>query len=316
MLNMTQSATITTLTPQRWAEGLCFGESPRWHAASNTLYISDMIGRKIYTINPSGDTTVLQDVENQPNGMYFLDSNTLITSSMFDSKLYRYQLDTGKSELYADLSTVMTGYCGDMVIDRHDRVFIDDTGARVLHGESPRPGRLLMVDPQTKQVSSVAEDVVFPNGIAIDSAGENLYLAATFSYNLYKFSLDGKTGALADRQVIWDTHEFASVTGKPFGRYCGVDGICMDAEDGMWLSMLEFKMFVRRDKHGNMTHQIHVHGDATACTLGGRDGKTLYLVVNKVPDGEDLFAAMVGKRTKCSVMTVQVEVGHGKDRIL
>ncbi|KAK3079519.1 hypothetical protein LTS18_004650 [Coniosporium uncinatum] len=309
---MSQSAALVTLTPQPWAEGLIFGESPRWHAASHTLYISDMIGRKIYTINSSGETTMLQEVENQPNGMHFLDSDTLITSSMFDAKLHRYQISSGKSELYADLSSIMTGYCGDMIIDRSGRVFIDDTGARVLHGESPRPGRLLMVDSVSRKVSSVAEDIVFPNGIGIDRTGGNLYLAATFSYNLFKFSLDADTGALTNKQAIWDTHELASASCKDFNRFCGIDGICMDAKDGMWLSMLGYQMFIRRDKDGKMTHQIEVDGDATACALGGADGKTLYLVVNKVPEGEDLFMAMVGKRTKCSVLTVQVDVGRAE----
>ncbi|KAF2671830.1 calcium-dependent phosphotriesterase [Microthyrium microscopicum] len=306
---MTQNSTITTLTPEPWAKGLYFGESPRWHAASNTLYVSDMIGRKIYTIDNAGETSVLLEEENQPNGMAFMDNNTLITSSMFDAKLYRYQLDTKKTELYADLSAVMTGYCGDMVIDHKGRVFIDDTGARVLHGETPRPGRLLMVEPDTKKVSSVAENIVFPNGIGIDSTGKNLYLAATFTYHLYKFSLDADTGALNNQETIWDAHELATVANKEHTRFCGIDGICIDAQDCMWLSMLGYQMFIRRDKNGAITHQIHVDGDATACALGGSDGKTLFLVVNKVPKGEDLFDAMVGKRTKCSIMTVRVDVG-------
>jgi hypothetical protein len=35
--------------------------------------------------------------------------------------------------------------------------------------------------------------------------------------------------------------------------------------------------------------------------------------VNKDPEGEDLFTAMVAKRTKCSVLTVQVEIGQAKN---
>jgi sugar lactone lactonase YvrE len=307
---MSLNGNTIRLTPQPWADGLYFGESPRWHAASDTLYISDMIGRKIYTINSFGTATVLMEVENQPNGMCFLDSNTLITSSMFDAKLYSYQLDTGKSELYADLSSAMTGYCGDMVIDRSGRVYIDDVGARVLHGEKPRAGRLLVVDPKTKDVSSVAEDIVFPNGIGIDSSGKNLYLAATFTYDLAKFSLDTETGALTNKEIVWDTQGLASLAVE--GRICSIDGFCMDSEDGIWLSMMGFDMFIRRDKNGNITHKIPVDGDATACALGGPDGKTLYLVVNKTPEGESLFDAMVGKRTRCKVLTVQVETGCQK----
>jgi len=311
---MSLSKTTITLTPTLWVAGadFYFGESPRWHASTNTLYVSDMIGCKIYTIDTSANRKVLQEVENQPNGMCFLDSNTLIYSSMFDAKLHKYRLDTGKSELYADLSDLMTGYCGDMIIDSAGHVFLDDTGAKILHGETPRPGRLIVVDPRTKKASVAAEDIVFPNGMAIDSSGSILYLAATFSYQLNRFSLDSKTGGLTERQTVWDTHELASLTGKYFERFSGIDGICMDAEDGMWLSMLGYEMFIRRNANGNITHQILVDGHATACTLGGADGKTLFLVVNTLPKGEDLFSAMVGKRTRCNVMTVQVDIGHGR----
>lgn len=127
------------------AEGMYFGESPRWR--DGTLYVSDMTGCRVYAIDMRATPTtksVLLEVEKQPNGMAFAPDGSLIYSSMFDAKLYR--LADGKSELYADLSSVMTGYCGDMVIDKKGRVYMDDTGARVLHGETPRAGRLLMVE--------------------------------------------------------------------------------------------------------------------------------------------------------------------------
>lgn len=57
----------------------------------------------------------------------------------------------------------------------------------------------------------------------------------------------------------------------------------------MWMSMLGYQTSIRRDKHGKMTHQIDVDGDATACALGGPDGKTLFMVVDKVPEGENYF---------------------------
>jgi sugar lactone lactonase YvrE len=86
----------------------------------------------------------------------------------------------------------------------------------------------------------------------------------------------------------------------------------MDAEGGMWLGMLAYEHFIRLDPKGNVTHQIKVDGHSTACTLGGEDGKTLYMVINTVPAGENLFEAMVSKRTRCKIATTVVEVGRGK----
>ncbi|KKY21328.1 putative gluconolactonase precursor [Phaeomoniella chlamydospora] len=298
------------LTSQFLAGGMYFGESPRYR--EGLLCVSDMTGRTIYTINVlSGEKEVLVEVENQPNGMCFASDGSLIYSSMFDAKLYR--LKDGHSTLYADMSKVMTGYCGDMVIDQAGRVFLDDTGAKVLHGEKPKPGRLLRIETDgTTEVA--AEHIIFPNALFISNDGTSLFVAETFGYGLLKFDLHG-SGELLNRQEWWDP---ASISGGEKGNtssgIIGIDGGCMDAEGGVWLSMLSLETFVRLDARGQITHRIKTKGHATACTLGGDDGKTLFLVTNQVPEGEDLFPAMVAKRTTCTVSKARVEVGRGTAR--
>ncbi|KAK5937291.1 hypothetical protein PMZ80_010297 [Knufia obscura] len=289
--------------------GMYFGESPRYH--DGLLYISDMTGRKVYTIDTRNHNakSVLVEVENQPNGMSFAPDGSLIYSSMFDAKLYR--LKDGKSELFADLSHVMTGYCGDMVIDGQGRVYIDDTGARVLHGEKPSAGRLLMVDTD-RSVKIVAENAIFPNALFIDNSGTKLYLAETFAQRLNRFDI-AVDGTLSGRSEWWTPAELVPEQDGSEGIW-SIDGGCMDADGSIWLSMLAYQRFIRLDPDKRITHQINVKGHATACTLGGEDGKTLFLVTNEVPEGENLFAAMVGRRTKCIITSVRVESGRGSAR--
>lgn len=289
------------------ADGLFFGESPRYR--DGTLYISDMTGRTIYMIDPaSGQKQVLLEVENQPNGMCFASDGALIYSSMFDAKLYR--LKDGKSTLYADLSHVMGGYCGDMVIDRAGRVYLDDTGARVLHGEQPKPGRLLRIDTDGT-VNIAAENIVFPNALMISTDGKNLFNAETFGYGLLKFDI-GADGELSNRQKVWTPATRAGDKGASAVTMIGIDGGCMDAEGGMWLSLLALEEFVRLAPDGQITHRVKTNGHATACTLGGEDGKTLFMATNWTPENENLFTAMVAKKTRCTVSTTRVEVGRGQ----
>jgi sugar lactone lactonase YvrE len=305
------------LTPKPFStnQGLYFGESPRYHAPSGNLYISDMLGLKIHAIPPDGTPHILCEVPNQPNGICFVDDETLIYSSMFDAKLYKRRLSDGHTSLYAGLSQFMTGYCGDMVIDAAGRVYVDDVGARVMHGQEPGPGRVIAVEPETGEVHVVADNIIFPNGIAIDSSGTSLFLAETFAYRLHRFNIDASTGALTDRQTVWESHAVSALTDKPVEKFCGIDGICLDGEDGMWLAMLGYECFIRRDAQGTITHRIDVKGHATACTLGGEEGKTLFLVVNEIlEEGADLFVAMKGKRMRCGIWTVEVEVGRGEGR--
>ncbi|KAL5086743.1 hypothetical protein Trisim1_008819 [Trichoderma cf. simile WF8] len=301
------------LTHTRLADGLLFGESPRYY--NGLLYISDMTGRIIYTIDPSsGEKKVLREVENQPNGMCFSSDGSLIYSSMFDAKLYRRDA-SGKDTLYADMSGVMTGYCGDMAIDSTGRVYLDDTGARVLHGEQPRPGRLLVIETDGS-VKVAEENIIFPNALFISPDGKVLYCAETFGYGLLKWDI-GAGGEISNRQKVWSPATISPTgeVGNTAHGLIGIDGGCMDGEGGMWLSCLGLEKFIRLDHQANITHEIHVKGHATACTLGGDDGKTLFLVTNWFPDDEEtIFSAMVAKRTKCTVSYARVDVAKGTAR--
>jgi sugar lactone lactonase YvrE len=317
---MSSPPTQLTHTPIP-AEGLLFGESPRYR--DGLLYISDMTGRAIYTVDPSsGEKKHLCVAENQPNGMCFASDGSLIWSSMFDAKVYRRDAATGVNTLYADLSHIMTGYCGDMAIDSSGRVYLDDTGAKVLHGEQPRPGRLLVIDPAkdgstaAATATVAAENIIFPNALFISNDGKSIYCAETCGYGLFKFDL-AADGTLSNRQKVWSPAAISPTgqTGNTPDGIFGIDGGCMDAEGGMWLSMLGLEKFIRLDQDGNITHEISANGHATACTLGGEDGKTLFLVTNSFSeDEESLFTAMKGKRTKCTISYARVEVGKGTAR--
>jgi sugar lactone lactonase YvrE len=293
------------------ADGLLFGESPRWR--DGKLYVSDMTGKKLWVIDDKGNKESLIDLPNQVNGSCFNDQGLFIYGTMFDGQLWSYNPKTGKHEHYADMSKLMTGYTGDAVIDAKGRMYVDDVGARVLHGEEPRAGRILLVEPDG-QVKSAHEDIVFPNGINIDSTGENLYVIETFAFQLNHFEIR-EDGSLYDRKVIWNIKEFPVAPGEEWTRFHSGDGFCMDAEDYMWLSMLGYRKFIRREpKTGEITDVIEVDGEATACILGGDDGKTLYLVVNKTPSEGSLFDHMVQRRTKGTIYTTRVKVGKGKAR--
>jgi sugar lactone lactonase YvrE len=301
-------ASIKEFTHQPLSDGMLFGEAPRYY--NGLLYVSDMLGCTIYTIDPnSGEKKILRKVEQQPNGMFFHPDGSLIYSSMFDAKLYR--LKYGESKLYSDLSGIMTGYCGDMFIDQKGRVYLDDTGARVLHGEAPSPGRLIMVDTD-RTAKSVAENLVFPNTLLISKDGKSLFVAETFGAGLSRFDV-GPKGELSNRRVFWSPTSLPDFAEKDAaGIMVKIDGGCLDDEGNIWLSMLGYEQFIRLDTSGNINARIKVKGHATACYLGGDDGKTLFMVINQVPEEENIFAAMMAKRTTCGICTARVDIGAPK----
>ena len=59
------------------------------------------------------------------------------------------------------------------------------------------------------------------------------------------------------------------------------DGLCIDAEGGVWVGCYDTGEFLRVIAGGTVTHRITVdHGWAVAPALGGADGRTLYLIVD------------------------------------
>lgn len=291
------------------ASGLYFGESPRWR--DGTLYISDMLGKKVYAIDAAGNKTVIAEMPLKPNGLGFLPNGDLILSSMHDTRLYR-STSTGL-ELYADLSDVFTGYIGDMVIDDNGRIYVDDVGARVFEGEALKPGRIVIVEPNG-EVSVALEDCNFPNGIVITPDKKRIVFSETFAERLS--TVDIVDGKLVNRRILLDMKEvFASEDDRAHNRGC-VDGIAIDAEGGIWLSVLRSAQYVRIDSEGRITDRVHVPGhEVVACTLGGEDGKTLFMAATRIKgEHKNIFEAMVALDTETTIYTTRVAVGRGDGR--
>ena len=296
---------------KRLTDGMAFGESPQWH--EGLLYVSDMIGKRLYVVSEAGHKDVVLETPNQVNGSAFDNENHLIYGTMFDKQLWSYNPTDGKHTHFADMSNLMSGYTGDMVTDSKGRVYVDDVGARVLHGEEPRPGRILLVEADGK-VKAAYEDLLFPNGIGIDSTGKFLFLIETYSHALVRFDI-GSDGMLSKRSVIWNIKDYPVSSGAEWSQYNSGDGLCIDGEDCIWMSMLHYKRFIRLNPFtGIITDQINVQGDATACCLGGSDGKTLYMVVNEIPSEGNFFDHMTQGRTKCTIYTTRVEIPKGDAR--
>jgi sugar lactone lactonase YvrE len=291
--------------------GLCFGEGPRWH--EGRLYVSDMMGCRVLAVDAAGKSEIIKEVPGRPNGLGFLADGTLMYTSMDDTRLYRIT-PRGKTELHSDMRSLMTGYTGDMVIDRFGRAYVDDVGARVNHGEKLRPGRIVIVEPDGS-ARVAAEDLMFPNGIVITGDGSMLILSESRGVRLTAFDITSD-GELAGRRLYKNTEtlrEYGVVSEGTVG--LRADGICIDAEDGLWLSMLDAGEFVRLDRAGNLTHRIPV-GDrhAVACALGGEDGRTIYLIATEIPKSVGIFEAMTKKLTKSVVMTARVDIPRGAGR--
>jgi sugar lactone lactonase YvrE len=245
------TAMVDGLTPL--AAGFCFGEGPRWF--EGLLWFSDMLGEAVHTVTVGGSMTTLPLPGHTPSGLGFRPDGTLLIVSAEDRKLLAYDGETVCA--IVDLSVLAPADLGDMVIDHHGRAYI---GSQAFEG-----GVILRVDPDDT-VTAVAEDLDFPNGMAITPDRQTLIVAESIGRRLTAYTI-GDNGDLSDRRVFAD-----GLDGPP-------DGICLDAEGGVWTAMTLAHQFERITAGGHVTHRIDI-GDraAIACMLGGATGRTLFML--------------------------------------
>jgi sugar lactone lactonase YvrE len=248
------TATVDGLTPL--ATGFCFGEGPRWF--EGLLWFSDMLGEAVHTVTVGGSMTTLPLPGHSPSGLGFRPDGTLLIVSTADRKLLAY--DGENVSTVADLSALAPADLGDMVIDHEGRAYI---GSQAFEG-----GVILRVDPDDT-VTVVARDLDFPNGMAITPDHQTLIVAESIGRRLTAYTI-GEGGDLSDRRVFAD-----GLDGPP-------DGICLDAEGGVWTAMTlahQFERVVADGGDGHVTHRIDI-GDraAIACMLGGVAGRTLFML--------------------------------------
>lgn len=241
------------MIPEPLANGFCFGEGPRWF--EGLLWFSDMLGEAVHTATMSGSLTTLPLPGHCPSGLGFRPDGSLLIASTEDRQVLRYDGETVVT--IADLADLAPASLGDMVVDDAGRAYI---GCQALHG-----GVIIRLDPDDG-ATVVAEDLDFPNGMAITPDRTTLIVAESTGRRLTAFSI-ADDGALSDRRVFAD-----GLDGPP-------DGIALDAEGGVWAAMTLAHQFERILADGTVTDRIDM-GDrvAIACALGGPQRRTLFLL--------------------------------------
>jgi sugar lactone lactonase YvrE len=243
------------MIPAPLANGFCFGEGPRWF--EGLLWFSDMLGEAVHTVDLQGSMTSLPLPGRSPSGLGFRPDGTLLIVSTADRQVLSYDGDTITT--VADLSGITPASLGDMVVDEAGRAFV---GSQAREG-----GVVVRIDPDDT-VTVVADDLDFPNGMVITPEG-TLIVAESTGRRLTEFTI-GEGGELSDRRVFAE-----GLDGPP-------DGITLDARGGVWTSMTlahQFARIIKSGKGGTVTDRIDM-GDrsAIACTLGGPERRTLFLL--------------------------------------
>jgi sugar lactone lactonase YvrE len=114
----------------------------------------------------------------------------------------------------------------------------------------------------------VAEDLAFPNGMAVTADNSTLIVAESYGNRLTAFTI-AADGGLSDRRVWAETGD-----DHP-------DGICIDPEGAVWYGDIGNRRCVRVRKGGEILEVVELDRGCFACMLGGDDGRELFMVTRE-----------------------------------
>lgn len=241
-------------------DGIGFGESPRWH--DGRVWVSDWAAGRVHSVAADGTSTVEAEVASFPLCFDFLPDGRLLLVSSADRVVLRREPDGGLVP-HADLAPVATTPWNDIVVDGRGHAYVNNIGFDFPDGDFA-PGVVVLVAPDGA-VTQVADELAFPNGMAVTADGSTLVVAESYAERLTAFTI-ADDGALSDRRV------WAPTPGDH------PDGICVDATGAVWYADVAHQHCVRVAEGGEVLATVDFDRSAFACVLSRDAEPRLYVV--------------------------------------
>ncbi|MES9981592.1 MAG: gluconokinase, GntK/IdnK-type, partial [Candidatus Thiodiazotropha sp. 6PLUC5] len=121
--------TTTPSQTQLLLDGLMFPEAPRWR--DGWLWFTDQHAQQVVRVNLQGESETIATLDDLPGGLGWLPDGRMLVVSM--TKRQVLVLVNGKLEPYADLSSLASFHCNDMLVDNLGRAYVCNFGFD-LHG--------------------------------------------------------------------------------------------------------------------------------------------------------------------------------------
>ena len=272
--------------PRTLLTGLAMVESARWH--DGRLWFAHWGAGEVVAVDMDGKAEVMAEGPSRMGwAIDWLPDGRLVT--------------TGPAVTLQEPDGALVTHCerggNEIVIDPRGYMYVNGFDFDFIGGGTPKPGWINLVasDGTYRQV---AGDIEFPNGMVVTPDGSTLVVAESFAGRLSAFDIQDD-GALIDRRV-WAEGQ-------------GPDGICMDAESAIWTQTADTAAHaddpnapagacVRVLDGGTITHRVDTELPCFAATLGGPDGRHLFLLCNEF-EGVDQMQAVQARRSATIFVT-------------
>lgn len=240
--------------------GLGLVESPR--RRDGRLWFSDWTHGRILVVDDAGTAETVVEHASLPLCFDFLPDARLVLASNQQHALLTLEPD-GSLAPYADLAGLAPAPTfNEVVADRRGHVYVNGTHTT---------GFVALVTPDGA-ARIVADDLAFPNGMAITADGSTLVVADSHRNELVALTI-AADGSLAERRT-WA----ALGDDNP-------DGICIDDDGAIWYADVPHQRCVRVAEGGAVLRTVALDRGGFACAV---DGDRLYVVAAHWPGMAEL----------------------------
>jgi gluconolactonase len=241
-----------------------FTEGPAY-SPKGFLLFSDIPNSRIVRVDADGSSSDFLKPSGGANGLVFDGAGHLYACQGQARRVVKIAIQDGKIETLCD------SYDGkplnspnDLALDAHGGLYFTD----------PRYGADAKIDQSCMGVyyinangktTRVIDSLQRPNGILVSLDSKTLYIAEPNRRDLWKYEIQAP-GQLGSGKVIFTGDE------KKDGG--GPDGMCLDQHGNIYTT---YNDIVVLNREGELIGRIPVPEHPANCTLGGPDGKTLYV---------------------------------------
>lgn len=261
--------------------GLAFPEGLRWHGGA--LYFSDMHSHQVLRWK-NGRLEILAHIPGKPSGLGFIGDDVMLVASQHDRSVWRVNLaePTSPPVLHADVSAIATWHVNDMITDTVGNAYVGNFGNGAPPGEPIQAASLAKVSVDGT-VTSAADNLYFPNGMAFSHDEQVLYVAETRSEpgRITAFDVH-KDGSLTGRRVVI---EFADEW---------PDGIAIDRNGDLWVASPFSDEVLRVSVQGEVLERLKVAAPY-AVGIGGSAGSDLFVASADTWVPEDAAVSRSGR---------------------
>jgi sugar lactone lactonase YvrE len=258
---------------------LAFAEGPRWR--NGRLYFSDVHAGAVLAVSMDGAVERIAEIDGGPSGLGWLPDGTLLVAVGEPAAVLAVS-PGGDAKMHADLADVAVYSPNDMVVDAAGRAYLGTCDVAGISTGAPGLGQIICVEPDGA-VRVVDSEMRFPNGSVITPDGRTLIVGETFGQGLTARDV-AADGSLSNKRV------WAEVPGS------FPDGCCLDAEGAVWFADPVGRAAVRVGEGGEVLGRVETDMPGCyACTLGGHDMRTLFLLTGRLGHPAKTTEALIGR---------------------